>query len=172
MWSGDDLCKACSPAYDVSDLCWLLPLDLFPDDMAHDLHMSAEEQLKRLEGLSQEPVLFPDVVCQLHDMLHPAKEGEYTLRDLKRTKPQSALLFNAMFNLHKFLNYENRDPFAMRAEQGEFAGLTEWDKFAKVEYYRLASEDDHEDVAMEAEEQWQDAPMLDSLDRRQLGAKV
>jgi hypothetical protein len=28
-----------------------------------------EEQMKRLEGLSQEPVLFEDVLCQLHDML-------------------------------------------------------------------------------------------------------
>lgn len=28
-----------------------------------------EEQMKRLEGLNQEPVLFEDVLCQLHDML-------------------------------------------------------------------------------------------------------
>ena len=28
-----------------------------------------EEQMKRLEGMSQEPVLFEDVLCQLHDML-------------------------------------------------------------------------------------------------------
>lgn len=58
------------------------------------------------------------------------------LSDLRRSKPQSALLFNALFNLHKFLSFENRDPFAMRAEQGEFAGLSDWDKFAKIEYYR------------------------------------
>ncbi len=57
-------------------------------------------------------------------------------RDLRRSKPQSSLLFNALFNLHKFLSFENRDPFAMRAEQGEFAGLSDWDKFAKIEYYR------------------------------------
>lgn len=44
------------------------------------MSVCTEEQLKRLEGLSQEPVLFPDIVCQLHDMLQPAKEGEYTLR--------------------------------------------------------------------------------------------
>ncbi len=57
-------------------------------------------------------------------------------RDLRNKKPQSGLLFNALFNLDKFLKFENRDPFAMRAEAGEFAGLTEWDKFAKIEYYR------------------------------------
>lgn len=59
-----------------------------------------------------------------------------TRRDLKRTKPQSAIFFNALFNLHKFLSFENRDPFAARAEAGEYAGLTDWDKFAKVEYFR------------------------------------
>ena len=57
-------------------------------------------------------------------------------RDLKKKKPQSGILFNALFNLDKFLKFENRDPFAMRAEAGEFAGLSEWDKFAKIEYYR------------------------------------
>lgn len=125
-----------------------------------------EEQLKRLEGLSQEPVLFEDVVCQLHDMLLPAEEGAYTLQDLKRTKPLSGLLFNALFNLHKFLSFENRDPFAMRAEQGEFAGLTEWDKFARIEYYRLASEDDQEEAGVEPEDgMWADvdAAMMDRV---------
>ena len=40
-----------------------------------------EEQLKRMENLpSAETVLFEDVVCQLHDMLHPEVEGSYTLR--------------------------------------------------------------------------------------------
>ena len=30
-----------------------------------------EEQLHRMECLSQEPVAFADVLCQLHDMLSP-----------------------------------------------------------------------------------------------------
>lgn len=106
-----------------------------------------EEQMKRLEGLSQEPVLFEDVLCQLHDMLQPAKEGAYTLADLKRTKPQSGLLFNTLFNLHKFLAFENRDPFALRAEaQGEDGSSSEWDRFARAEYLRLAVEDEPDDM--------------------------
>jgi serine/threonine-protein phosphatase 2A regulatory subunit B'' len=56
----------------------------------------------------QEPVLFEDVLCQLHDMLQPAREGCYTLADVRRTRPQSSLLFNTLFNLHKFMAYENR----------------------------------------------------------------
>lgn len=39
-----------------------------------------EEQLRRLEGWNQEPVQFEDLLCQLHDMLAPAKEGAFTLR--------------------------------------------------------------------------------------------
>lgn len=58
------------------------------------------------------------------------------LRDLKRTKPQSGLFFSALFSLHKFVSFENRDPFAQRAEAAEFAGLSDWDKFAKIEYFR------------------------------------
>jgi hypothetical protein len=34
-----------------------------------------EEQMKRLEGLNQEPVLFEDVLCQLHDMLQVRPHG-------------------------------------------------------------------------------------------------
>jgi serine/threonine-protein phosphatase 2A regulatory subunit B'' len=51
-------------------------------------------------------------------------------------RPHSAFLFNALFNLHKLLSFENRDPFASRAEAGEFGGMTEWDKFARIEYVR------------------------------------
>lgn len=60
-------------------------------------------------------------------------------RDLKRTKPQSGLLFSALFSLHKFVGFENRDPFAQRAEAAEYAGLSDWDKFAKLEYFRWVS---------------------------------
>ncbi|WIA36470.1 hypothetical protein OEZ86_007771 [Tetradesmus obliquus] len=111
-----------------------------------------EEQMKRLEGLSQEPVLFEDVLCQLHDMLQPAREGCYTLADVRRTRPQSSLLFNTLFNLHKFMAYENRDPFALRAEQLGEEGqvLSDWDRFARSEYLRLAVEEEPEDMQVDA----------------------
>ena len=38
-----------------------------------------EEQLHRMECLSQEPVLFEDILCQLSDMVKPAQEGVFTL---------------------------------------------------------------------------------------------
>lgn len=44
-----------------------------------------EEQMKRLEGLNQEPVLFEDVLCQLHDMLQvrPAHSTPALARQLQ-----------------------------------------------------------------------------------------
>lgn len=67
-----------------------------------------------MECLSQEPVLFEDVLCQMHDMIQPAKEGVFTLADLKRHRALSGTLFNMLFNLHKFIAFETRDPFLAR----------------------------------------------------------
>ncbi|GFH29173.1 uncharacterized protein HaLaN_27793, partial [Haematococcus lacustris] len=61
-----------------------------------------------------------------------------------------------------------------RAEQqGELAGLSDWEKFAKIQYYRLASEDENQEVQMEADEQaWgeADAQMADAGDPKRPGA--
>lgn len=45
-----------------------------------------EEQQHRLESFLQEPVQFEDLLCQLHDMLLPAQDGCFTLRDLKAVR--------------------------------------------------------------------------------------
>lgn len=73
-----------------------------------------EEQLHRMECLSQEPVLFEDVLCQIHDMIQPEVEGQFTLRDLKNNRQLSGTLFNILFNLNKFIAFETRDPFLVR----------------------------------------------------------
>lgn len=53
-----------------------------------------------------------------------------------------------MFNLHKFMAFENRDPFALRAEQLGEEGqvLSDWDRFARGEYLRLAVEEEPDDM--------------------------
>ena len=80
----------------------------------HALQYFYEEQLHRMECLSQEPVLFEDVLCQIHDMVQPAVEGIFTLQDLKRQKSLAGILFNILFNLNKFIAFETRDPFVVR----------------------------------------------------------
>mmetsp|Transcript_6958 Transcript_6958/g.13678 ORF Transcript_6958/g.13678 Transcript_6958/m.13678 type:complete len:597 (-) Transcript_6958:691-2481(-) len=155
--------KATEPALEY----WFACIDLDGDGVlrSSELWYFYQEQQQRLETTHHEVVQFGDLVCQLHDMLNPKKEGHYTLADLKRTKRQSGLLFNALFNLPKFVGFENRDPFQVRAEATEFAGLTDWEKFAKIEYFRLASEDDQDDGGgIEAEDSgmWgADTPMTD-----------
>lgn len=116
-----------------------LATSLFP------LQYFYEEQLHRMECLSQEPVLFEDVLCQMTDMINPVKEGAFTLRDLKRHQKMSGTLFNILFNLNKFISFETRDPFLVRQER-EDPHLTEWDRFARTEYVRLAMEEEGEDA--------------------------
>jgi serine/threonine-protein phosphatase 2A regulatory subunit B'' len=112
-----------------------------------------EEQLGRMECLSQETVAFEDVLVQMQDMLGPADPRAITLRDLRRRRGLAGTLFNVLFNLNKFLAFETRDPFTARQEREDAAaGASEWDRFARAEYLRLAVEEegpgDAEDDAM------------------------
>jgi serine/threonine-protein phosphatase 2A regulatory subunit B'' len=84
------------------------------ENMSFALQYFYEEQLHRMECLSQEPVLFEDVLCQMHDMVQPEAEGVFTLQDLKRQKCLAGILFNILFNLNKFIAFETRDPFVVR----------------------------------------------------------
>ena len=89
---------------------------------------------------TQEPVQFADVLCQLHDMIGPSKEGSFTLADLRARRGLAGTLFNILFNLNKFVAFETRDPFLVRAEREDGGG--EWDRFARAEYVRLAMEEE------------------------------
>ena len=93
-----------------------------------------------MESLAQEPVGFEDVLCQMWDMVRPASELWITRQDLKRCR-LGGNLFNVLFNLNKFIAMETRDPFQIRLEREE-PHLTEWDRFARTEYARLAAEED------------------------------
>lgn len=99
-------------------------------------------QLHRAVSWGQEPIEFGDVLCQLVDLIDPKDPRAITLADL--TKPDkrqlSGILFDVLFNIQKFLKFETRDPFQekMRREDGF---ITEWDRFASLEYARLADAD-------------------------------
>jgi hypothetical protein len=56
----------------------------------------------------------------------------------------SGVLFDALFNLNKYLMFEQRDPFVERQKrEDEFQ--TEWDRFANADYNRLAMEEEARD---------------------------
>lgn len=47
------------------------------------------------------------------DMIKPKREGCITLGDLKRCK-MTPIFFDTFFNLEKYLEHEQRDPFATK----------------------------------------------------------
>lgn len=131
---------------DTSLEYWFRCVDLDGDGKlaGSELMYFYEEQLHRMECLSQESVSFSDVLAQMSDMLQPQDAGHWTLLDLKRSRQLAGTLFNVLFNLNKFIAFETRDPFVIRQEREE-SGLSEWDRFARAEYIRLAVEEEGDD---------------------------
>ena len=52
------------------------------------------------------------------DMIRPAEQNRVTLKDLKRCK-MTPVFFDTFFNLEKYLDHEQRDPFATQREVDE-----------------------------------------------------
>lgn len=130
---------------DASIDYWFQCIDLDNDGYlsSHDMRPFYEAQLERMENTSCEPVMFEDVVCQLHDLIQPDIEGFFSMKDLQKYRSSASILFNTLFNLHKFIAYEHRDPFTVRAEQE--CTLADWDKFAAQEYDILAAEEEQDE---------------------------
>lgn len=74
-----------------------------------------------------------DVLTQLTDLADPVVEGWVTLKDLKNCQ-MAGNFFNTLFNLNKFLAFEQRDPFINKQETAD--DLTEWERFARAEVCR------------------------------------
>lgn len=65
------------------------------------------------------------------------------LSDLKRNPQLAANVFNTLFNLDKYLDHEQRDPFASASSLSHEAqeGESDWDKYATAEYENLIAEE-------------------------------
>lgn len=93
-----------------------------------------------------EAVEVADIVCQLFDMVRPPEPHKgIALRDLLRCA-LGGKLFDVLLNLGKFLAWEGRDPHAIREERAQ-PRATDWERFCKREYLRLALEDEPADGA-------------------------
>ncbi|KAG5567391.1 hypothetical protein RHGRI_002816 [Rhododendron griersonianum] len=121
---------------------WFKCIDLDGNGVitVNEMQYFYEEQFHRIECMSQEPILFEDILCQIVDMIKPEREDYITLRDFKGCK-LSGHIFNILFNLNKFMAFETRDPFLIRQER-EDPSLTDWDRFAHREYIRLSIEEE------------------------------
>ncbi|GJM90471.1 hypothetical protein PR202_ga06752 [Eleusine coracana subsp. coracana] len=136
---------------------WFKCIDLDGNGMLthNELQFFFEEQLHRMECMAQEPVLFEDILCQLIDMIGPEDDSYLTLKDFRRCK-LSGHFFNILFNLNKFMAFEARDPFLIR-QMREEPSLTDWDRFARREYVRLAMEEDGEDASNASGDVWDES---------------
>jgi len=101
--------------------------------------------------MGQEIVPFEDMLCQMCDMIKPGNPDFFVVEDFLQPECRnvSGALFDALFNLNKYLLFEQRDPFAERQKrEDEFD--CDWDRFACIDYNRLAMEEEaREEEAME-----------------------
>ncbi|KAF4324382.1 hypothetical protein BBI17_003246 [Phytophthora kernoviae] len=138
----------------VSLRYWFELIDTNEDGVlrADEMRVFYRHQIHRMECLGHEVVPFEDILCQMSDLLHPEKEGEFYHKDFIRPDKirVSGVFFNVLFNLSKFIEFEQRDPFLLRQQLAE-PELTDWDRYARAEYARLAMEEESrdEDTAMD-----------------------
>jgi len=111
------------------------------------------EQLYRMHCLNVEAVSIADLLCQLNDMMHPARDRHFTLADFKKmaSRPMASHFFNALCNLNKFVAHETRDPHSIRLQR-QAPPMSDWERFAQLEYVRMANEEEAEAQALEAED--------------------
>eukprot|EP00397_Hematodinium_sp_SG-2012_P007105 GEMP01007147.1.p1 GENE.GEMP01007147.1~~GEMP01007147.1.p1 ORF type:complete len:558 (+),score=108.16 GEMP01007147.1:103-1776(+) len=123
---------------DISIAYWFRVMDLDLDGVIRLWEMKHffEEQITRMEGLQYESLNFVDVVCQVHDLILPEKECEFTLTDFRRHRHGAATFFSLFLSLSNLLAFEHRDPFFAKMEDA-----SEWNSFCHHEYMRLANDE-------------------------------
>ncbi|CCW69494.1 unnamed protein product [Phytomonas sp. Hart1] len=126
---------------------WFKILDVDGDGIlsGHELCQFYKENQQRFLEYSESPdgdIAYEDSMCQMLDMLgfDRVKSRRYglTLGDL-RACPTPSNFFNMIFNAPKFLLFEHRDPFAEHQQKLKVE-KTDWDRFARAEYDRMAAE--------------------------------
>ncbi|KAG9292398.1 hypothetical protein G9A89_015268 [Geosiphon pyriformis] len=134
---------------------WFRCLDLDGDGVlsAYELDYFFEEQACRMKILRMDLIRFEDCICQMFDMIKPAKEGVITLRDLKKCPQNAAPFFDMFFNLSKFSHYDHQQLQSrirqqlLFEENGQetigiaFENMSEFDNYAEMEYHNLVVAD-------------------------------
>ncbi|MBN3308010.1 P2R3A phosphatase, partial [Amia calva] len=122
---------------------WFRCMDLDGDGVLsmYELEYFYEEQCERMEGMGIEPLPFHDLLCQMLDLVKPEYQGKITLHDLKRCR-MAHIFYDTFFNLEKYLDHEQRDPFAVQKDaDSEGPEPSDWDKYAAEEYEILVAEE-------------------------------
>ncbi|XP_061405096.1 serine/threonine-protein phosphatase 2A regulatory subunit B'' subunit alpha-like [Lethenteron reissneri] len=126
---------------------WFRCLDLDGDGVLslYELEHFYSEQAQRMEVLGIEPLPFCDCVCQMLDLVKPVRPACVTLGDLKRCK-MSHIFLDTFFNLEKYLDREQREPFAITRDlDGDAPELSDWERYAMEEYEMLVAKESEAD---------------------------
>lgn len=120
---------------------WFRCMDLDGDGVLsmYELEYFYEEQCQKLENMAIEPLPFEDCLCQMLDLVKPECEGKITLHDLKKCK-MSHIFFDTFFNIEKYLDHEQKDPFS-RDGENEGQEISDWERYAAEEYEILVAEE-------------------------------
>jgi serine/threonine-protein phosphatase 2A regulatory subunit B'' len=112
-----------------------------------DIMYFYRQQYVRMLEMGMEPVKFEDIVTQMTDLLKPDVPGHFQLKDfLNPTRVKlTGVFFSALFNLAKFQLFEGREATLVKQELNT-QGITQWDRYASVEYMRLAEEEEEEEA--------------------------
>uniref|UniRef100_A0A672JNN8 EF-hand domain-containing protein n=1 Tax=Salarias fasciatus TaxID=181472 RepID=A0A672JNN8_SALFA len=122
---------------------WFRCMDVDGDGVLSmfELEYFYEEQCERMERMGIEPLPFQDLLCQMLDLVKPESSGKITLGDLKHCR-MAHIFFDTFFNLEKYLDHEQRDPFAVQKDiDSEGPEPSDWDKYASEEYEILVAEE-------------------------------
>lgn len=74
---------------------------------------------------------------QMLDMIQPERKDKISLKDLKRCK-MTPIFFDTFFNLEKYLDHEQKDPFASNRSDED---ISDWDRYASEMYEILVAEE-------------------------------
>ncbi|CAG8751496.1 18983_t:CDS:10 [Dentiscutata erythropus] len=110
---------------------WFRCLDNDGDGVlsVYELEWFYEEQLNRMRLFGIEPIKFKDCICQMFDLIKPSNPYVITLKDLKRCKRNAPPFFDMLFNISKFIAYENY--------QQQLGEMKEIDAYVNVEYDKI-----------------------------------
>ncbi|CAF0791931.1 unnamed protein product, partial [Brachionus calyciflorus] len=142
---------------------WFRVLDVDGDGILsmYELEYFYLEQMEQMRERQIEYMPFNDLLCQMLDLVKPQENGKIRLKDLKQCK-MANVFFDTFINLEKYLEYEQRDPFAnMKDLDGP--EQSDWEKYAAYEYENLVSEDvngDNQEGYNNYDEDFEDEPMM------------
>lgn len=122
---------------------WFRCMDIDGDGYLsmYELEYFYDEQMHRMESIGIETLPFQDCLCQMLDMVKPKTPGRIALSDLKKCK-MTSIFYDTFFNLEKYLDHEQRDPFASQRDHDiDGQEMSDWDRYAAEEYELLVAEE-------------------------------